>query len=997
MGYNRPDLAVKVTLTQQKGYTMKDISSLDKRISNLEYYTVLNALSLDTSTTSVRDSSGYFERFKNGIFADPFNDCSLARTNDFESKWANDSKLSIMRPYYEENLIINEYLSSSSSNIKIAGRLAMLDFDNEKIVCNPSATTYRNCTESYYKWNGNLKIFPSFDNTNTQDNAAPQNVTLNLASSFQAVAGVGGFKDISTTYSAPKQTGQSTRGLTQTNYFSQQVTTTVTDISVGSSATTKDVGNYVTNVATLPYISPRQIAVVTTGLRPNTTFYPFFDGVNVGEYCAPATVASAYQLADGSGRLDTTKITNINATNANDILVQNNSLGSTIKSDSYGNVYLVFNIPASTFRSGDRTFTLVNVDDLNATSAITSLASGVFSSSSLAVTTQQLSFTTIEPTFSPSSTTSVSSQTWTDTVNFPPPPPPPVIPHDNGPDPVGETFYVDDLTAQGIPGIYLTQLGVYFQSKSDLLGITCVVTTLNNGLPDRNKILGSSYLHSSQVSISSDSTTETVFTFETPILLQSGINYAFYLIPEGSNPDYNIWISNVGDKDMVTGNYISSQPYPGVLVASSNGSTWNTYQSQDIKFNLYRAKFKTNTGTVGFRNPKEDYLTLTNINRITSGVPISIGDIVYACNSTNMSQILSTNNAIYPFGVVKNIDELTGTCTLTKTNGLFTNNSSSSPNYSFINFYRSPNPSNTAYISPSYQIANAHISSINDVAYHSIVPKFNLLSPVGTSISTAFYGTSNSAYGFVKDSVATITPNESLYDFNDFERIVRSYSNEVATAGSNYPGTSTFVITLNSGNKYISPTVDIGVKTFNYIKNIINNDDTNEYTRYGNASTKYISKIITLNSTAEDIIVYITAYKPPGASIEVYGKFFLSGGDSSLFDNKLWTRLPYKSGSQPQSGYSTAAVMPDSSPSDPTNYMEYSFGLPTSAGQTVGYATTAYADMTYAPAIGTLTYFDENGGIQRGYNSFAIKIVLLSNNPVIIPNCKDVRALALQV
>lgn len=1002
MGYSRPDLAVQVTLTQQKGYTMKDISSLDKRISNLEYYTVLNALALDTSTTSIRDSSGNLERFKNGIFADPFNDCSLARTDSFESKWANDSKLSIMRPYFNEKFIISQYLSSASSNIKVAGRIAMLNYDNERIVCNPSATTYRNCTEGFYKWSGSMTIYPPFDNTNTQDNAAPQNVTLNLASTFATLANTGVFKDISTTYSTPIQTGSSTSGLTQTNYFSQTVSTTVTDITVGSSSTTQDVGNYVTNVATLPYIRSRQISILTTGLKPNTTFYPFFDGIAVGQYCAPASVASAYQLSDGSGRIDTTLIANINTNNAADILVQNSALGSTIKSDSYGNVYLVFNIPANTFRAGDRTFTLANANNLTATGAITSSASGVYSSTSLAVTSQQLSFTTIQPTFTPTSTTSVANNTWTQTVTFPPPAPTPADNnhgpnHDNaGDDPVGETFYVSDLSSQAIPGIYLSQLGTYFQSKSDTLGITCFVCETVAGYPDRNKILGKSYLHSSQVLTSGDSSAETVFTFETPILLQSGVNYAFFLDPEGTNPDYNVWISDVGNVDVLTGNYISSQPYSGVLVASSNASTWIAYESQDIKFNIYRAKFNTNSGTLVFRNPKEDYLTLTNINRINSGVPISIGDVVYASNSTNMSSVLFTNNVIYPVGVVKSVNELTGSCTLAKTNGLFTN-SSSTPNYSYINFYRMPDPSNTSYVTASYQIANAQISTINDVVYHALVPKFNFLSPVGTSISSAYYGTSNSTSSYIKDTTSVITPNESLFNFNDYERVVRSYSNEVAEGGFGANGSATFVVTLNSGNMYISPTVDLGAKTFNYIQNVINNDDTNEATRYGNAQTKYISKTITLNSTAEDIITYVTAYKPPGTTLEVYGKFFLSGGDPSHFDNKLWTRLPYKSGSQPQSGYSTTAVMPDSSPSDPTNYLEYTFGLPTSAAVTNGLQTTAYADMTYPPAVGTLTYYDENGGLQRGYNSFAIKIVLMTTNPVVIPNCKDVRAIALQV
>jgi len=53
MTYGRKDLAVQVGIQKAKGYTMKEISALEARIKNIEYYTVLNALALDTQTTSV--------------------------------------------------------------------------------------------------------------------------------------------------------------------------------------------------------------------------------------------------------------------------------------------------------------------------------------------------------------------------------------------------------------------------------------------------------------------------------------------------------------------------------------------------------------------------------------------------------------------------------------------------------------------------------------------------------------------------------------------------------------------------------------------------------------------------------------------------------------------------------------------------------------------------------------------------------------------------------
>ena len=96
MTYNRKDLSVQVSIKTDRGYTMKAIGQLEERIKRLEYYTVLNALELDTKTTSVRDSTGLYERFKNGIFADPFNDHTIGNVNDPEYAIAISSSRSIL-------------------------------------------------------------------------------------------------------------------------------------------------------------------------------------------------------------------------------------------------------------------------------------------------------------------------------------------------------------------------------------------------------------------------------------------------------------------------------------------------------------------------------------------------------------------------------------------------------------------------------------------------------------------------------------------------------------------------------------------------------------------------------------------------------------------------------------------------------------------------------------------------------------------------------------
>ena len=106
-----------------------------------------------------------------------------------------------------------------------------------------------------------------------------------------------------------------------------------------------------------------------------------------------------------------------------------------------------------------------------------------------------------------------------------------------------------------------------------------------------------------------------------------------------------------------------------------------------------------------------------------------------------------------------------------------------------------------------------------------------------------------------------------------------------------------------------------------------------------------------------------------------------------MFDNKLWTQLVNTN--------DTSGVY--SSPKDLTDYKEYKFGL----SNTAVYSASAYADPIGNTAlgvqIGTLKYTDGKGAVQYGFNQFAIKIDLVSDNPVLYPMARDVRAIALQI
>lgn len=994
-GNKRKDLAIATNIRTQRGYTMRDISAIESRINRLEYYVVLNALEQDSKSMTVKDANG-LDRFKNGIFADPFNDHTIGKTFDPEYSVAVDSRNSLMRPNFNEIFVNFELVSSqpagAASGFKTADRLAMLNYDNEVFINQPYATTYRNATESFYKWNGDIQLFPDYDGYESQTKAAPQTVTIDTTLGIKQLADLGVFKDISTKIdkSVIDRSVSTTNNIRSTTTVTQETsTTTIKDIGVTPQKLTTSIGDLVTDVSLLPYMRGRQVAIVGSGFKPNTRLYPYFDGISVSQYCYTAVPNSTY--CDVDGDLDPDKVASLKETNSNDILMRTGGPSPTstpptpqFTSNSKGEVFLIFALPNNTFRTGDRKFELTNTDTLDAVDAKLTSGSATYTASALSTTTKNVSFAIIQPKvdFTTKVIEDVKVTTATSTRRINPP-------RENGgrtgwdpKDPVGQTFDIDS-SAIDIPGMYITQIGIFFKKKSDTLGVSVSICETTVGIPDSKRILGTATLKSKNVSVNASSpTTETVFTFPHPIMLQTGQTYAFYISPEGSNPDYEIWIAEVGGIDAVTGKSVNQNVATGVMVVSSNGTTWNVIQSQDIKFKMYRAKFNTTSGIIRVRPERNDYITVDGFTKNGTS-SINLGDVVYVANSSNVNQYY-TNTSITGngFGVVGGIDEVNGTLTITSSNGRFR---TTNP---VLKIFNVNSISNTSEIVAGNLVASANIVSIDDLKYHAIIPKFTINEPTGTSVTINYKGTSNSTgYGIVAgdtyESSGKTIENRDLLDYNDYERVVHSYSNESRLGGFGANSSSTFSLTLRTTNDYISPVVDITSKASLIIENLINNDVTNEDTRYGNAKAKYISKNIVLadGQEAEDLEVYVSAYRPKGTDIKVYVKFH-NGTDTDPFDEKTWTLMSYK-----ESG-----DLVFSSPQDNTDYREYKFGVPSTAPV----ATAAYLNSSSSPA-NILSYTTSDGIKYESFKTYSIKIVMLADNPARTPLLADVRAIALQV
>jgi len=164
-------------------------------------------------------------------------------------------------------------------------------------------------------------------------------------------------------------------------------------------------------------------------------------------------------------------------------------------------------------------------------------------------------------------------------------------------DPLAQSFNVDDET-----GVFLTSCDIFFQTKDDMgIPVTFQLRTMQNGTPTQ-KILPFSevVVPPDKINVSQRGTAATKITFDAPVYLSGGTEYAICLASWSTK--YRVFISRVGESDILTDEFISNQPYLGSLFKSQNASTWEPSQWEDLKFILYRAEF-VNEGQVQLYNP----------------------------------------------------------------------------------------------------------------------------------------------------------------------------------------------------------------------------------------------------------------------------------------------------------------------------------------------------------------------------------------------------------
>ena len=144
-------------------FTMRDISGIDKRINRMEYYTALNHLENQANNQQMWDETTSTHSFKTGLVVDSFTNTKTAAVDSPEFKASIDREEGIARAQFNEDNVSLGYNTSTSTTQK-TGQLVTLPYSSTAVITQQQASGTINVNPfSVFNWTGTLKISPSSD------------------------------------------------------------------------------------------------------------------------------------------------------------------------------------------------------------------------------------------------------------------------------------------------------------------------------------------------------------------------------------------------------------------------------------------------------------------------------------------------------------------------------------------------------------------------------------------------------------------------------------------------------------------------------------------------------------------------------------------------------------------------------------------------------------------------------------------------------------------
>jgi len=624
-----------ISLFDNRRYTMRDIGKLEDRIENLERTTTLSLLEVKTESLRIEDADGN-NRFKSGFFVDDFNDTTLL-DSDLTTAEVSGGELkprvfrnSIqMRPLpateiAESELDLSTDFALLDSNVQKTGKSITLKYDSVGWIEQPLATRVENVNPFHVvEYIGFVKLEPASDVWTRTIRIPGRSVTVDIG-------GRGFVRGI---------VGTRTRDVIVSSGVERYIRSRNVSVFARNLKPLSIHYQFLDNHSNVDFI-PKLLEIATDSTLENygssgvfsvgETVIGYFGGeriirfrlansnhkegafnspsvtYNINPYAKSENISSAYSQSSKVLNIDIAALSAeaqgaffgyvlkgaklVGQTSGAVAYVKDNR----IITDNYGDVLGSFFIrnphtnPAPDVRilTGKKTYTLstsISNEKPLPGSKLTSSAVGTYTANGIFQVRQTVT-ERLSARFDPLAQSFV----------------------------VGKDIDAPDLNGQSDDdnGAFLTAVDIFFANKpSTNEPVMVQIRTVELGVPTLKVVGEPKTLLPDDITTSKTGEVATTATFDYPIYLAPGREYAVVLLAPTTD-QYEVWIAKMGEKTANTQSLpnaesvvYSKQFAMGSLFKSQNGSTWTPAQELDLKFKLYKAKFTSTSGIAHFGNP----------------------------------------------------------------------------------------------------------------------------------------------------------------------------------------------------------------------------------------------------------------------------------------------------------------------------------------------------------------------------------------------------------
>ena len=153
-------------------------------------------------------------------------------------------------------------------------------------------------------------------------------------------------------------------------------------------------------------------------------------------------------------------------------------------------------------------------------------------------------------------------------------------------DPLAQTFMLDKA-------VQLAGVDVWFTARGDS-GVRVQIRDVSNGVPTRT-VLAEAVVPATGLVVTGGGHTR--IRFDAPVALAASTEYALVILC--NDADTAVAIAEMGQFDTLHQQWVAAQPYTiGVLLSSSNASSWTAHQTRDLTFRLLEAVYAEGINTL---------------------------------------------------------------------------------------------------------------------------------------------------------------------------------------------------------------------------------------------------------------------------------------------------------------------------------------------------------------------------------------------------------------